>query len=80
MLTELLPGRTSTGVALNNVLRNTLACIVVVVMQPLITAIGPGWIFTGLAIIGWANIGIIWSFKSNAVKWAEAMETKLSHR
>jgi hypothetical protein len=49
-------------------------------MQPLITAIGPGWIFTGLAIIGWANIGIIWSFKSNAVKWAEAMETKLSHR
>lgn len=80
MLTELLPGRTSTGVALNNVLRNALACVVVVVMQPLIDAIGPRWIFTGLAVIGWASIGIIWLFRRNAVAWAADMENKLASR
>ncbi|KAL4864867.1 hypothetical protein BDV12DRAFT_211355 [Aspergillus spectabilis] len=60
MLTELLPVRTSTGVALNNVLRNALACVVVLAMQSLINAIGSGWIFTGLAVVGWAGLGIIW--------------------
>ena len=74
MLTELLPGRTSTGVALNNILRNTLACVAVVAMEPLIDAIGPGWIFTGLAVLNWASITIIWLFKKNAVKWAAEME------
>ncbi|OJK02619.1 hypothetical protein ASPACDRAFT_39929 [Aspergillus aculeatus ATCC 16872] len=80
MLTELLPGRTSTGVALNNVLRNALACLVVVVMQPLIDAIGPRWIFTGLAVIGWASVGILWLFRWNAVAWAADMERKLANR
>lgn len=73
MLTELMPQKTSTGMALNNILRNTLACIAVVVMQPLINAIGSGWIFSGLAVITLANVGIVWLFKRHAVEWAEKM-------
>ena len=80
MLTELFPGSTSTGMALNNILRNTLACIAVVVMQPLIDAIGPGWIFTGLGVISWASIAVPWLFKKNGVDWAADMEEKLQKK
>ncbi|OJJ45134.1 hypothetical protein ASPZODRAFT_70724 [Penicilliopsis zonata CBS 506.65] len=55
MLTEFVPSKPSTGVALNNLLRNSLACIACVVAQPLMDAIGNGWLFTGMAVICWLS-------------------------
>ena len=43
MLTEILPGRASNGVALNNLMRNVLSCIAAIVTEPLIQAIGVHW-------------------------------------
>lgn len=51
MLTEYMPKKPSHGVAVNNLLRNTLACIATIVADPLIKAIGTGWLFTGLAVL-----------------------------
>lgn len=55
MLTEFVPKRSSTGVAVNNLLRNSLACVALVVADPLINAIGVGWLLTMAAFICWLS-------------------------
>ena len=46
MLTEFMPKKSSSGVAVNNFVRNIFSCVGGVVAQPLVTAIGDGWLFT----------------------------------
>jgi multidrug resistance protein len=46
-----MPRRSSSGVAVNNFIRNIFSCVGGIVAQPLIDAIGDGWLFTGLGII-----------------------------
>lgn len=46
MLTEFMPKKSSSGVAVNNFVRNIFSCIGGVVAQPLVSAIGDGWLFT----------------------------------
>ena len=46
MLTELTPKKTTVGIAVNNLMRNTLSCTSAVIAQPLFGAIGTGWSFT----------------------------------
>lgn len=79
MLTEFVPGRSSSAVAVNNcrflyfsnqrihsstkiypVVRNICSCIGGIVAEPLIVAIGNGWLFTILGIAGLVSISIIW--------------------
>ncbi|RMJ22061.1 multidrug resistance transporter, partial [Aspergillus sp. HF37] len=50
MLTEFMPKKSSTGVALNNFVRNIFSCVGSLVTAPIITAIGNGWIFTILGL------------------------------
>ena len=45
-LTDLLPGKGATGVALNNLVRQILAAIATFVTEPLIRALGPGVLFS----------------------------------
>ncbi|KAJ3497538.1 hypothetical protein NLG97_g1825 [Lecanicillium saksenae] len=72
MLTEILPGKASNAVALNNLMRNTLSCAAAVATDPLLGAIGTNWLFTGLAVICWASSGIIWALKRHSNKTASA--------
>ncbi|PKX96937.1 putative MFS transporter [Aspergillus novofumigatus IBT 16806] len=50
MLTEFTPKRSTTGVAVNNLMRNSLSCVSAVIAQPLFDAIGTGWSFTAACL------------------------------
>ncbi|KKA21610.1 Uncharacterized protein T310_4397 [Rasamsonia emersonii CBS 393.64] len=52
MLTEFMPKKSSAGVALNNFVRNIFSCVGAVVASPIIHAIGNGWLFTILGLLG----------------------------
>lgn len=78
MLTEILPGRASHGVALNNLMRNTMSCVAAVVTEPLIKAIGVNWLFTGVAIICWASSVVIWAMQKGSEQWAARIKEKLT--
>lgn len=78
MLTEFMPRRASTGIAVNNFLRNIFSCVGGVVAAPIIHAIGNGWICTILAIVAFiSGVGVIWSMKHYGPKWREEMEKKI---
>ena len=74
MLTEFMPRRSSSGVALNNFCRNILSCIGAFVGAPLIGAIGNGWLFTILGIWTLSGAMVIWAMKKYASQWREKMD------
>jgi len=79
MLTEFLPKRSSSGVAVNNFIRNIFSCVGGVIAEPLINAIGNGWLFTGLGIICWISaFGVVWAMRKFGPKWRIAMDQKLN--
>lgn len=75
MLSEFMPNQSSHGIALNNFVRNIFSCVAGVVCEPLIVAIGNGWLFT---IIGlWclvSGIAVVWSMGHYAGRWREKAE------
>ena len=78
MLTEFVPKRSSTGVAVNNLLRNTLACVTLIVASPLTNAIGTGWLLTTAAFICWLLGLALIPMKYKADQWKRKMAEKLS--
>ncbi|PTD03260.1 MFS antiporter QDR3 [Fusarium culmorum] len=78
MLTELIRKRSSSGVAVNNFVRNTLSCTGAIVAAPWINAIGTGWVFTILCICCLIISYIcIFLLRKNATKWRKAMDKAL---
>ena len=77
MLTEFMPKKASNGVALNNFVRNIFAFIGTFLAEPLINAIGNGWLFTILAIICILSIPVILIMKRNSTKWRETMDREM---
>ncbi|OKL63907.1 hypothetical protein UA08_00615 [Talaromyces atroroseus] len=72
MLTEFLPRKPSAGVALNNFIRNILSCVGVIVASPIINAIGNGWLFTILGIVGFVSgVSVLGLMKRFGPKWRE---------
>lgn len=79
MLTEFMPRRSSSGVALNNLVRNIFSCIGLVIGQPLISAVGHGWLMTIIGLLAClSGNACIWMLKRNSVKWREEMDKRLS--
>jgi len=79
MLTEFLPKRSSSGVAVNNFVRNIFSCVGGVVAQPLISAIGNGWLFTGLGVICWISaFTVVWAMRRFGPRWRIVMDQKLN--
>jgi len=79
MLTEFLPKRSSSGVAVNNFVRNIFSCVGGIIAEPLIKAIGDGWVFTGLGIICWISaFGVVWAMRKFGPNWRIAMDKKLN--
>ena len=74
-----MPQRASAGMSVNNFLRNALSCVGVVVAQPLLDAIGTGWLFTGLAVITLASGSLIWALTHYGPRWREEMDRKLKN-
>lgn len=78
MLTEFMPRRASSGVALNNFVRNIFSCVGSVVAEPLIVAIGNGWMFTGLCVIALATgCATMWSLKTFGPRWRIVLDQRL---
>lgn len=73
VLVELIPPQASNLMALNSVGRNAFAAVGGSVAQPLMDAVGPGWLFTGLGVFAMLNVGLMVWMKSRAVKWREQL-------
>lgn len=77
MLTEFMPKKSSIGVALNNFVRNIFSCVGSLITAPLISAIGNGWLFTILGIIGFASGSVILFMKVYGPRWRLKMDERM---
>ncbi|KAI8672711.1 MFS domain-containing protein [Fusarium sp. Ph1] len=79
MLTEFIRKSTSSGAALNNLVRNTLSCIGAIVAAPWINAINVGWVFTTICffclLVSYTSV---WLLRTNATKWRRTMDEALN--
>jgi multidrug resistance protein len=81
MLTEFVPGRSSSGVAINNFLRNVFSCTAAVITQPLIDAMGTGWMCTMFGLLCWVSANVvIWALVTQHKKWRLVMDRKLNQK
>ena len=74
MLTEFMPRRAASGIALNNFVRNICSFTGAVVAEPILSAIGNGWLMTILGI--WSVItgcAALYAMGRWGEKWREAM-------
>jgi len=78
MLTEFMPKKSSSGVALNNFVRNIFSCVGGVVASPLIDAIGNGWMFTGLGVLCAFSGLTTWAITRWGPKWRLEMDKKMN--
>ncbi|KAL9135000.1 MAG: hypothetical protein Q9175_003814 [Cornicularia normoerica] len=78
MLTEFMPKKASNGVAVNNFVRNIFSCVGAIVAQPLISAIGNGWLFTGVGVIATASSVVIWAMRRFGPRWRQVMDRELN--
>lgn len=78
MLTEFMPKKASNGVAVNNFVRNIFSCVGSIVAQPLISAIGNGWLFTGVGVIATASSVVIWAMRRYGPRWRQVMDRELN--
>ena len=79
MLTEFMPNKASSGIALNNFVRNIFSCIGAIVAVPLIEAIGNGWLCSGFGIVSIViGFSIIWALKKYGDRWRSSMQEKLN--
>ncbi|KAL1986024.1 hypothetical protein VTN96DRAFT_7037 [Rasamsonia emersonii] len=74
MLTEFMPKKSSAGVALNNFVRNIFSCVGAVVASPIIHAIGNGWLFTILGLLGFVSGSVILIMRKMGPRWRELMD------
>ena len=74
MLTEFMPKRASAGIAINNFVRNIFSFTGAVVAEPIIGAIGNGWIMTILGLWSLASgCAVIWAMGRWGPKWRVKM-------
>ncbi|USP78866.1 hypothetical protein yc1106_06140 [Curvularia clavata] len=74
MLTEFMPRRAASGIALNNFVRNIFSFTGAVVAEPILSAIGNGWLMTILGV--WSVItgmATLYAMGRWGEKWREAM-------
>lgn len=74
MLTEFMPKRSSSGVAVNNFVRNIFSCIGGIITAPVIHAIGNGWTFTIVGLIAIGSSPVIWAMRRFGPRWRASME------
>ncbi|KAL9592192.1 MAG: hypothetical protein Q9179_006965 [Wetmoreana sp. 5 TL-2023] len=77
MLTEFMPRKASSGVAANNFFRNIFSCIGALTAEPLIGAIGDGWLFTGVGVIALCSGSVIWAMRKYGPRWRESMDAQM---
>lgn len=77
MLTEFMPEKGSAGVALNNFVRNIFSCIGVIITEPLINAMGVGWLCTMVALFALImGNGCVFLLLRYSPKWRRTLDEK----
>ncbi|KAF8425216.1 major facilitator superfamily domain-containing protein [Tirmania nivea] len=71
MLTEFIPGKSSSAVAVQNFVRNIFACIGGIVTAPLLHTLGEGVLFSIVGGIALLNISTIYIMEKWGPKWRE---------
>ncbi|KAB8079254.1 major facilitator superfamily domain-containing protein [Aspergillus leporis] len=74
MLTEFMPKKSSSGVALNNFMRNIFSCVGSLVTAPIIVAIGNGWLFTILGVVAFLSSSVLFAMKIFGPRWRKSMD------
>lgn len=74
MLTEFMPQQASSGVACNNFVRNIFAFVGGVIAEPLIAAVGNGWLFTGLGALAAFSSIVVWAIPHYGPRWRGNMD------
>ena len=64
-------------IALISLGRNVLATICGAITEPLISAIGNGWLYTGVSIIFIGNILILILIRKHGQRWREDIDEKI---
>lgn len=77
MLTEFMPRRASAGIALNNFVRNICSCVGGIITQPIIEAIGNGWMLTIVGVLTAGASMTIWAMRRFGPRWREEMDRKM---
>lgn len=73
-LVDILPGRGSTGIALNNLCRQLLAATATFVTEPLINALGIGVLFSIYVGVFLCASTLMWHLKRNGAKYRETYD------
>ena len=77
MMTEYIPNRSASMIALISLGRNVLATVGGAITQPLISTIGNGWLYTGVSILFMANALLLVLLRKNGQKWREDIDGKI---
>jgi MFS family permease len=76
-LTECVPRQAAGAFALGNLLRTPAAAIAAAAIQPLVTAVGSGWCFTGLATLDLVVVGgSVLILRNKGHAWRERRERR----
>lgn len=78
MLTEFMPKKLSTGVALYNLIRNFFSCAGATVGEVWVRNLGNGWVFTILGCWSLSNVVVIWTMRRRGSQWREKMDHALN--
>ncbi|KAJ9292892.1 hypothetical protein DTO271G3_8339 [Paecilomyces variotii] len=78
MLTEFMPKKSSSGVALNNFMRNIFSCVGSIVAAPIISAIGNGWLFTILGLVAIISSSSLLFMRVFGAQWRQKMDGRMN--
>lgn len=73
MLTEFMPRNASAGVAANNFVRNLISGMGAFAAEPLLRALGNGWLFTVVGGVGLASSAVVWAMRRFGARWRVGM-------
>ena len=77
LLVDIFPASPSTAAAASNITRCALSAVAVVVLQPLVDAMGRGWYFTFLAILsGCGGLATNWLINTRGMQWRQQRISK----
>jgi multidrug resistance protein len=78
VLTEFMPKKSSSGVAVNNFVRNIFSCVGGIVTQPLIDVMGVGWLCTMIGLFAWVTGNlVILALRKKGGAWRVQMDEAL---
>lgn len=79
-IVDTLPGKGSSGIALNNFVRFMLAAVSTFVNAPMNKAMGYGWMYTFLALLAFLSSGCIFAIKIWGAKWRSEADFEKIYR